>query len=181
MALPTIKSLEDIYDNMKSNMQTAVPTLTNWGKGSVIRAILQVTAAGIRLCYVVVEIIYFNLFPQDADREGLKREYEEWGLTWDDPDTEVARKIVLNKYQGSNVLGTKDWYENIILNSFNTVSEATCYPNARGPGTVNLYVTYRNSPLLESEVQEIQDYFDDPDNQPTGADILVYTAELEAV
>ena len=177
--VPDFKTQEEIYVSMRDNLQAAKPDITNWTSASVIRAILQIISGAIRVVYVVLERIYLNLFATDADRTALKREYDLWGLDWDDPETEEARKVILSKYQGKNVIGTKAWYENTALAQFPAaISSAVCYPNSRGPGTLDLYVLRHNSPIMDSEVQQIQDFFDAPENHPLGADIRVRTAEV---
>lgn len=172
---PTFKTEEEIYNDLKSDIQTEIPEITNWSPGGVARALLSVVAAAIRLLYVVLQTLYFNMFPQDADRESLKRYYDEWGLSWDNPDTQTARATVLNKYRENSVIGTKKWYEDTVKDQFAVVTEAALIPNYRSPGTADLVVTHHNRPLFRSDIEDIQDYFDQDANKVIGMDLLVRT------
>lgn len=180
MAVPVIKTHEEIYDALKANMQTESPGITDYSQGSVIRALLYVEALAIRLVYIAAEALYINLFPQDADTETLKRYYDEWGLTWDDPTDDVARAVVLGKYQTKSVIGTETWYEDQTKAQFPIVTEAYCYPTYRGWGTIDLLVMHNNNPLLTTEVAEIQAYYDATSNHVLAADVYVRTSSGQA-
>jgi len=172
---PTFKTEEQVYDDLKTGVQTEISGITNWSPGGVARSIIAVVAAAIRALYVTLQSLYFNQFAQDADRESLKRYYNEWGLTWDDPDIETARRTVLNKYQENSVIGTKGWYEDTVKAQFPIVTSATLSPNYRGPGTADLTVSRNNRSLYESDIETIQAFFDLDANKVLGIDLLVKT------
>ncbi len=180
--MPTFKTEEQIYNTMKQAvLDEADLPLTNWSAGSVIAALLKVIASALRLCYIVLQALYFNIFPQDADRESLKRYYELWDLDWDNPDTEIARNTVLNKYREKSIIGTAAWYENTVVTQFaSIVNQATCLPNYRGPGTVDLLVKRNNAPIYESDLETIRAYFAQDANKVMGADLIVRTREEDA-
>jgi uncharacterized phage protein gp47/JayE len=174
--IPDVKDQGEIFAQMKDDLQAAIPQLTHFERGSVIRAILQVIAAAISVIYVIVQQLYFNVFPQDADRLTLKRQYQQWGITWDDPETEEARMVVLSQYRKKAAKGTKDWYEEITLENFSLVTSAVCSPNHYGPGTVDLLVMHNNSPLNSSYMQGIEDFFNEPENKIITVDLRIRTA-----
>jgi uncharacterized phage protein gp47/JayE len=170
---PNFKTEEIIYDNLKTGIQAEIPTITNWSIGAVTRTIAVVTAAAIRSLYVTLQSLYFNMFPQHADIETLKRYYDEWGLTWDDPTLETARQTVLNKYQENSVIGTKTWYEETVKAQFPIVTDATLMPNYRGAGTADLMVWRNNRTIYGSDIDSIQAFFDLDANKVIGMDLLV--------
>jgi uncharacterized phage protein gp47/JayE len=172
---PIFKSQQEIYDDMKSALTSQIPGLTNWSPGGIARALLDVVAAAIRVAYVVLQSLFFNMFPQDADRETLKRFYEEWGLTWDDPDEETARATVLNKYRESVIIGTKAWYELTVKTQFDVVTEAVLSPNYRGPGTADLLVLSHGRRVGEDDLADIRDFFAQDANKVIGVDLYVKT------
>jgi uncharacterized phage protein gp47/JayE len=177
---PTFKSEEEVYTDLKTAVQADIPEITNWSPGSVTRAFLMVIAAAIRLLYVVLQSLYFNMFPQDADRESLKRYYDLWGMSWDNPDTDTARKTVLNKYRETAVIGTKPWYEGTMLAQFDSVvNQAVCYPNYRGPGTADLVVMRNNRPIYSADLTTIRDYFNQDSNKVVGMDLLIRTTQVD--
>jgi uncharacterized phage protein gp47/JayE len=180
MMPPTFKTQQVIFTDMKTSIQTELPDVTNWGPSGKLKAILAVVAAAMRQLYVILQSFWFNMFPQDADLETLQRYYELWGLTWDNPTIEVARMTVLNKYRETSVIGTKGWYEATVLYQFPQVTHATLMPNHRGPGTADLLVSRNNLPLYESDVTEIQAYFDAAGNKVLGMDLLVRTLEEQS-
>ena len=177
---PEFKTEEEIFEDMKSVVQDDVPSITNYSPHSAIGAILSVTAAAIRLLYVILQVLYFNIFPQDADRESLKRYYDLWGLTWDNPDTETARLTVLNKYRENSIIGTKSWYELTVLSQFaSIVNQATLYPNHRGPGTADLVVMRNNRAIYPTYLQTIRTYFGQDANKVLGIDLVICTTSEE--
>lgn len=170
---PTFKTEEDVYNDLKSGVQTEIPAITNWSPGGGTRSILAVAAAGIRVLYVTLQSLYFNMFPQDADLESLKRSYDEWGLTWNDPDLETARRTVLNKYQENSVIGTKGWYGETVKAEFDIVTDALLLPGHRGPGTADLVIWHNNHTIYSSDVEDVQEFFDLDANKVIGMDLLV--------
>lgn len=170
---PNFKTEEDIYNDLKSGIQTEISAITNWSPGGVTRSIIAVAASAIRILYVTLQSLYFNMFPQHADLETLKRHYEEWGLPWDDPTLETARQTVLNKYQENSVIGTKGWYEETVKAQFPIVTDATLIPSYRGPGTADLVVWRNNRTIYGSDIDSIQAFFDLDANKVIGMDLLV--------
>ena len=178
---PEFKSEEDVYNDLKTGLQSELPQVTNYTPGSVARALIAVIAAAIRVLYVTLETLYFNMFPQDADLESLKRYYDEWGLTWDEPEAETARRTVLNKYRENSVIGTKGWYEDTVRAQFTgMVTAAELLPNYRGPGTADLVVWHNNRALYDSDIETIQGYFDSEANKVIGIDLLVRSGTGES-
>jgi len=174
---PVIKKEEEIYNDLKTGMQTEIPSITNYSAGSVIRALLSVIAAALRLVYINIQTLYFNQFPMYSDIEACERYYDMWGLTWDDPDLKTARSTILNKYRENAVIGTKKWYEDTVKDQFPIVTRATLYPNYRGPGTADLLVLRNNGPIFDSDITAIQNFFDADANKVLGMDLLVTTME----
>lgn len=174
---PTFKTQTEIFNDLKTQVQVEIPEITNWGPKGVARCLVAVISAALRIIYVVLQSLYFNMFPQDADLETLKRFYDEWGLTWDDPDLETARRTVLNKFQESSVIGTKKWYEQTVKFQFDVVTDAVAYPNYRGPGTVDLFVLHNGGSVGDDDLEDIRDFFGQDANKVIGVDLTVRTAE----
>lgn len=168
----TFKTEGEIYNDLKTKIQFYIPAITNWNPGGITRAILRVTAAAIRVLYVVLAFLYWNIFAMYADREALRRYYEDWGLTWDSPTTSDARKTILNKYRQKGV-GSLKWYEDTILLNFEEVTSAIAETGVRGINTVDITVSYHNSPLPNDVLQDIQDYFAKDDKNVCGIDVLI--------
>lgn len=176
----TFKTEGEIYNDLKTKLQIYIPAITNYEPGGIARAILRVTAAAIRLLYVVLEFLYWNIFATYADREALRRHYEDWGLTWNSPTTSDARKTILNKYRQKGV-GSLKWYEDTILLNFEEVDSAIAETGIRGINTIDITVSYHNSPLPDDVLQDIQDYFAQDDKNVCGIDVLVKTTEGASV
>ena len=177
--MPTFKTEEEIYTSMKQGViDDGDLPITNWSSGSTISAFLKVIATAIRIIYIVLQQIYFNMFPQDADRESLKRFYGMWGLDWNSPETETARLTVFNKYQKKSVIGTVPWYKDTVLSQFaSIVNQAACYPNHRGPGTTDLVLMRNNRPIYPDDLETIRAFFAQ-DGYDVCEDLLIRTTEV---
>ncbi len=172
----TFKTEGDIFDDLKAKIQTYIPEITNWNAGGKARGITRVAAAGIRLLYVALEYIYWNIFPTFADREALRRHYEDWGLTWDSPTTSDARKTILNKYRQKGC-GSKKWFEDTVVLNFEEVTKTVAEIGVRGINTVDITVTYHNYAVPNDTIEEIQTFFDQDDKNICGIDVLIKTTE----
>lgn len=168
----TFKTEGQIYTSMKTKFEAIV----GFVPGRIASAILRVCAAGIRLLYVVLEYLYWNIFVTYADREALRRDYEDWNMTWNNPTTENARKTVLNKYRQKGI-GTKKWYEDAVTLNFPEVSHAGAVIGARGINTVDVEVIYHNRAVGDDTMGDIQAWFDNDDNKVCCVDVLVKTDE----
>jgi len=169
----TFKKESEIYTSMKNYLQS----LLGFEPGRIFCAILRVSAAAIRLLYVTLEYLYWDIFATYADRAALRRFYEDWGLTWDNPTTEQARKTVLNQYRQKSC-GTKQWFEDTVKFNFDTVTQATATIGARGLNTVDIAVSYHNHPVPDDTIQEIQDYMDADDKKICAIDVLIKSIEI---
>lgn len=174
------KTEAEIYYVLKTRIESYLPQITNWQPGGIMRAILRVTAAGIRLLYVTMEFLYWNIFATYADREALRRHYEDWGLVWDSPTTSEARKTVLNMYRQKGC-GTKKWFEDTVLLNFDEVSSATVETGLRALNSVDITVSYHNRSVPDDVLDEIQTYFAQDDKNVCGIDVLVKTIGEAAV
>ena len=174
------KTEGEIFNDLKTRITNYIPELTDFSPGSIIRAILRVIASGIRMLYVTLEYLYWNIFPTYADREALRRYYEDWGLTWDNPDTETARKTVLNMFRQKGI-GTKKWFEDSVLLNFDEVDNVEVEVGLRGINTVDITVSYHNLPVPDDLIQEIQNFFDSDDKKICGIDVFVKTIEIQEV
>lgn len=171
------KTQGEIYADLKTKLETYIPELAPLGR--IARAICRVVAAGIRLLYVTLEFLYWNIFATYADRESLRRHYEDWGITWDDPTTEEARRTVLNMYRQKGV-GTKKWFEDTVILNFDEITDATAEIGLRGINTVDITISYHNLGIPDDTVQAVQDYFAQDDKNVCGVDVLIKTTGTEA-
>jgi hypothetical protein len=172
----TFKSESEIYEDLKTRIQTYLPEITNWQPGGIMRAILRVTAAAIRLLYVTLEFLYWNIFPTYADRTSLRRYYEDWGLPWDAPTTENARKTVLNMYRQKGC-GTKQWFRDTVLFNFDEVTSADVTFGLRALNSCDILVKYHNQSVSDDVLEDIQTYFAQDDKNVCGIDVLIKTLE----
>ncbi len=168
------KTANEVFKDMKAQMQTEAPQITNWRTRGVVRSILTVVAAAISLLWDRLKMLYLDLWAQYSDRTTLRRYYELWGLTWSDSiDTETARKEVLACYRQKGK-GTKAWYRSVVLSEYSEyVTDATVAMRQRGPNTVDIQVTYNGGPVYEDMVDEIADFFEQDENNVVGAEVLV--------
>lgn len=168
------KTAREIYNEMYNELQSRVPNLT----GKVVSALLYVVALAISSVWYAVNKLWFNIWPQHADRDTLRKFYEEWGLDWDYPDEETARKVVLSQYRCKGI-GTKGWYRDVVLQNFgNYVDNVEVLPNERGPGTIDIYVYFGNRVVDEGIVSEIQELFEQDEYRVAGIDVKVYSRVL---
>jgi len=170
----TFKKETEIYEDLKTKITAYIPELTYWESGSIIRALTRSIASAIRLLYVNLENLYFNIFPTYADRAALRRYYEDFGIPWDNPSTENARKTVLNYYRQKGI-GTKEYFRQAVLSNFPEVTSCTVQTNMRGPNTIDLILSYHGHPVPEDTIAEIQDFFNSDDKKICGIDMLVKT------
>lgn len=168
------KTANEIFNDMKAQMQSEAPQITNWRTRGVVRSVLTVVAAAISLLWDRLRMMYLDLWAQYSDRTTLRRYYELWGLTWSDSiDTETARKQVLSMYRQKGK-GTKAWYRSVILSEFpEYVTDATVTMRERGPNTVDIEVTYNGGAVYEDMVDEMNDFFLTDENNVVGAEVLV--------
>jgi uncharacterized phage protein gp47/JayE len=160
----------EIYQSLIANFETYL----GFTPGRIIKAIFRVTASAIRLLYVALEYLYWNIFATYADRSALRRMYEDWGLTWDSPTTDNARKTILNMYRQKGV-GTKKWFADTVLFNFSEVTTATIEAGLRGLNTIDITVAYHSNPVPDDIVSDIQDYFTQDDKAVCGIDVLIKT------
>jgi len=168
------KTANEVYTDMKDQLTTEAPQLTNWRTRGVVRSILTVVAAAVSMLWDRLKLLYLDLWAQYSDRATLRRYYELWGLTWsDDLDTETARETVLGMYRQKGK-GTKAWYRAVTLSEFaDEVTDATVTMRARGPNTVDIEVSKNGGEVFEDTVADIQDFFTDEENDIVGAEVLV--------
>ena len=168
------KTTNEVFNDMKTQMQQEAPQITNWRTRGVVRSILTVVAAAISLLWDRVKMMYLDLWAQYSDRTTLRRYYELLGLAWSDSiDTETARKEVLAMYRQKGK-GTKAWYRSVVLSEFaDYVTDATVFMRERGPNTVDIQVSCNGSPVYEDMVGEIADFFEQDENNVAGAEVLV--------
>jgi len=176
----TFKTEGEIFTDLKTKLQTYIPAITNWLAGGIARGILRVTAGAIRLLYVTLEYLYWNIFVTYGDRESLRRHYEDWGLTWDYPITAAARKTLLNMYRQKGV-GSKKWFEDTVILNFEEVTEAKGEIGTRGINTIDIEVTYHNGAVPDDTIQSIEDFFDADDKNICGIDVLIRTIEEASI
>lgn len=172
------KNANEVFNDMKTRLQTEAPQITNWRTRGIVRSILTVVAAAIALLWDRIKMMYLDLWAQYSDRTTLRRYYELWGLTWSDTlDTETARREVLAMYRQKGK-GTKAWYRSVVLSEFSEyVTDATVSMRLRGPNTVDIKVSYNGGPVYEDMVDEIQDFFEQDENNVAGAEVLVASVE----
>ena len=175
------KTQDEVFTDMKAQMQAEAPEITNWRTRGVVRSILAVVAAPIAILWDRLKLMYLGIWAQYADRLTLRRYYELWGLTWSENlDTETARETVLSMYRQKGK-GTKAWYRAVVLSEFKEhVTDAVVSMRARGPNTIDIEVRYNGGPVLaddEFSIQDIQDFFDDDENNVVGAEVLVQSVE----
>ncbi len=168
----TFKTEGEIYDFLKTKVENYISEIPDVNAARIVKAICRSVSAGIRLLFVVLEFLYWNTFATYADREALRRHYEDWGLTWDSPTTSDARKTVLNMYRQKGV-GSKKWFEDTILLNFDEVTSAIVEIGVRGINTVDVTVSYHNSSIPDDVLQDIQDFFDLDDKDICGIDVLI--------
>lgn len=168
------KTANEVFNDMKTQLQSEAPQITNWRTRGVVRSILTVVAAAISTLWDRIKMMYLDLWAQYSDRTTLRRYYELWGLTWSDSiDTETARKEVLAMYRQKGK-GTKAWYRSVVLSEFaDYVTDATVSMRERGPNTVDIQVSYNGGPVYEDMVGEIQDFFEQDENNVAGAEVSV--------
>ena len=164
------KTESQIYSDLVSGFETRL----GFTPGRIIKAIFRVTASAIRLLYVVLEYLYWNIFPTYADRQALRRMYEDWGLTWDSPTTSNARKTILNMYRQKGV-GTIQWFSDTVLFNFSEVTNALVEAGIRGLNTIDITVSYHSRSVPDDIVSDIQSYFEQDDKAVCGIDVLVKT------
>lgn len=174
------KTQSEVFTDMKSQLQTEAPQLTNWRTRGVVRSILTVVAAAISMLWDRLKMLYLDMWAQYSDRTTLRRYYELWGLTWSDSvDTETARQTVLSMYRQKGK-GTKAWYRSVVLSEFaDYVTDASVFMRNRGPNTVDIQVSYNGGAVLEDDefsVADIQNFFSADENNVVGAEVLVESA-----
>lgn len=171
------KTANEVFNDMKAQLQNEAPQITNWRTRGVVRSILTVVAAAISLLWDRIKLMYLDLWAQYSDRTTLRRYYELWGLTWSDTlGTETARREVLGMYRQKGK-GTKAWYRSVVLSEFSEhVTDATVSMRGRGPNTVDIKVSYNGGQVYEDMVDEIQDFFEQDENNVAGAEVKVTSA-----
>lgn len=171
------KSANECFSDLKSDIQTEVPEFTKWSRGNVVRSIIWAASRAMGLLWTALKTLYYEIWPQYASKEGLRRHYEEWGLIWDNPDLETARNTVLGYYRKHGT-GTKPWYQEVVLETFSDyVTEVIVELKKRGPNTVDITVSYHHNPVGEDYLEEIRDFFATDDYNVGGADVQVSTVE----
>jgi len=168
------KTANEVFNDMKTQLQAQAPQLTNWRTRGVVRSILVVVAAALSVLWDRLKLLYLDLWAQYSDRTTLRRYYELWGLSWSDSlDTETARKEVLAMYRQKGK-GTKAWYRSVVLSEFaDYVTDATVSMRLRGPNTVDIQLSYNGGPVYEDMVSEIADFFVQDENNVAGAEVQV--------
>ncbi len=168
------KTANEVFTDMKSQLNTEAPQITNWTTRGVVRSILTVVAAAISMLWDRLKLLYLDLWAQYSDRATLRRYYELWGLTWsNDLDTETARSVVLAKYREKGK-GTKAWYRAVVLSEFkDSVTEAVVILRVRGPNTVDVTVSSNGGAVYEDTIDAIQDFFEQEENNVAGVEVLV--------
>ncbi len=168
------KTANEVFNDMKTQLQQEAPQITNWRTRGVVRSILTVVAAAVSMLWDRIKMLYLDLWAQYSDRTTLRRYYELWGLSWSDSiDTETARKQVLAMYRQQGK-GSKAWYRSVVLSQFaEYVTDATVSVRERGPNTVDIQISYNGGPVYEDMVDEVQDFFETDENNVVGAEVLV--------
>lgn len=168
------KSANEVFTDMKTQLQAEAPQLTNWLTRGVVRSIVTVVSAAISMLWDRLKLLYLDLWAQYADRWTLRRYYELWGLTWSDNiSTETARQAVLACYRQKGK-GTKAWYRAVVLAEFKDyVSDASVTLRARGPNTVDVDVSYNGGAVYEDTIEDINDFFAQDENNVAGVEVLV--------
>ncbi len=159
----------EIYEYMKSQLNALLPSL----EGPVVDGLLRVVAAGISILINAVKWTYWNAFPHTADREGLRRWFEAWGLTYDDTlSTDEMRKQVLSAFRTRGV-GTKEWYKQIILENFSGWVDRV---DVRSwAGVVEIIVSNGGNAVSESTIQNIENLLNSDNFRVAGVEIIVRT------
>lgn len=165
----------EVYNEMKEQLQTELPEIAD---GVIVNGILRVVAGAISILWNALKWFYWNLWPQYADREALRRFYEMWGLEWHNSiDTETARRTVLAMFR-QKAVGTTGWYRQVVLEHFGMwVSRVDVHFRDRGAGTVTLIVSNRGRPVPDSIVLQIEELFTQDAYNIAGVDIKVRTVK----
>lgn len=169
--MPVFKDAEEIYQDLRADLDAAGYASVN---GPLITGVLKVIAAALSLAYTAAEWVYWNIFPHTADVWGLQRWYEAWGLLWDNPDEDTARKTVLAQFRTRGT-GSASWYRQVVMDQFQDVVNVEVRSGNRGPGTVSLYVFA--SPISQTLLDQIENLFRQDQYNIAGIDVKVFPAD----
>ncbi len=165
---------KEIYEYMRGELSELLPSLTD---GTVINGILRVVAAGISMLSNALKWTYWNIFPHTADRDGIRRWFEVWGMDWNDAvDTETARKQVLSAFRHRGV-GTAGWYRRVILDNFgNWVDRVDVRSWA---GVVEIILSRGGKGVSDGVVSEVKAFLELEDMKVAGVEVVVKTVKEE--
>lgn len=172
--MATMRTEAQIYADLEAYVKANIPTLTSFSEGSPERALAKLIAFGVSMAWKMVYGVYANIWATTADRVGLRRWYEVFGLTWIGADIKVARATVLGRYR-ERFLGTGPWYELTVTEQFPEVTEAYFFAGRRGVNTGDLLILHHGGDCLESTVTAVQAYLDAVERKVCAIDILVLT------
>jgi hypothetical protein len=169
-----LKTEQSIYDDIVTFIKAACPEITGFTPGSPENAVVRLMAYGISLMYKQLYGVFINIWPTLADLSGLRREYEQFGLTWNSPLLNVARANILAKYRERSI-GTPNWYTETAVAEFEDITEAVFVAGIRGVNTGDLYIFSNGGDCLEDTITDCQAYFDDPNRKVVCIDVQVKT------
>lgn len=167
-----MKTEEEIFSDIETYVKAQLTDLTGWEWGSPERAITNAIKHAISIIWKLLYIGWKNIFASTADRTGLRRHYEDYGIAWDSPTEDEARAEVLNTMR-SKGFGTGPWFEETAVANFDAVDEAH-YMNIRA-NVARLLVLHAGGDVDEDIVADVQAYFDDTSRKIGPLDIEVVT------
>lgn len=172
--MATMRTESQLYAELEAYVKANIPTLTSFSEGSPERALAKLCAYAVSLLWKMLYSVYINIWGTTADRAGLRRWYEVFGLVWVGAETKVARAQVLAKFR-ERFLGTASWYELTATEQFAEVTEAYFFAGRRGVNTGDLLVLHHGGDVLESTVASVQAYFDAVERKVCCIDVRVLT------
>lgn len=172
--MPTFKTQQQVYDDVKAYVQTQLPELTSFAEGSPERGLARLVAYALSLAWTLLYKLYQNIWATVADREGLREWYEVFGMTWAGEKETDARAQVLAKFR-ERALGTAGWYEVTVTEQFPEVTEAHFLAGRRGANTADLLVLHFGGDVMADTIDDIQTYFDAAERKVCTLDLAVIT------
>jgi hypothetical protein len=170
----TIKTEQQMYDDVETYVKAQLPDLTNWNEGSPERAIAQLIKLALSMIWKPLYIAYKNIWPTTADYTGLRNWYEQFALAWLGESEEVVRANVLAKFRERS-MGTAQWYEDTAITQFAEVTAAEFLAGRRGAGTADLLILRYGNDVLDDTLTAVQAYFDNPSRKICTFDLKVIT------
>jgi hypothetical protein len=171
---------DEIFERLWATFTSLCADVTFKRKGGVAWSLLRTAAYGLRLCYLLAEGIYRAIWPTFGNRIGIRNWMELLAQEWvESRPTAEALADVLEKFRESS-LGTVAWYEAAAVARFEEVAKAYAMVGRRGPNTIDVLVVNAASNDV-ANIEDIQDYFDEPSRRVGHIDVRVITAsEYEA-